>query len=282
MRLVLWAGLFFFVCAALSACASRASPFTRAILLAEKGRSASAIRELEGWLTDHPEAHAERRLLVRLYGASGDLGRARAHTESLVRKLGVESPGPWLELGYALELAHRYDEALALYDRAGSVAPADPAGPRTGGLRAAAWGEVDLAEPRLAEAARRDPTDASVWHVLGLVRVKKGDLAGAERAYRAGVERDPNGLDNRIGLATVALVRDDAVQVLREYEAILRVKPKFADAHLGRSWALVRLGRYAEAQDALATAGRLGADVQSLSRQRRWLQAEQAKSATSR
>ncbi|HEY8942879.1 MAG TPA: tetratricopeptide repeat protein [Polyangiaceae bacterium] len=271
------------VCAALVGClSSPQSPFGRAIVLADKGQARAAIDLLEKWLREHPNANRERRLLVRLYGTSGDLARARTHTELLARSLGASSPVAWLELGHALELAHRYDEALALFDKAGAIAPRDPAGPRTGGLRAAAWGELDWAEPRLVEAARRDPTDGATWHALGVVRVKKGDLEGAEQAYRTGLACEPEVMNNRVGLATLALVRGDAAQVLREYEAILRVKPDFVDAHLGRSWALVRLGRFTEAAEALALAERLGADRRSIVRQRRWLAAERAKSATSR
>lgn len=271
-----------FVAALLFACTGGSNAVNRAVLLADKGQTHAAVEILERELSEHPQAVAERRLLVRLYGSLGQLGKARAHSAALEKRLGPASPVPWLELGHALELAHRYEEALHAYDQASVVAPRDSSGPRTGGLRAAVWGELNEAEPRLAEAVRRDPSDARTWHALGVVRVKQGDLAGAERAYRAGVQGDPALVDNRVGLATLALVRDDPAQVLREYEAILRLRPQFADAHLGRSWALIRLRRFPEAVTALERAERLGADRSSLSKQREWLATEQVKSARSR
>ena len=252
------------------------------MLLADTGRNREALELLEKHLEKEPRAVLERRLAVRLSGALGDLGRAERHAAVLEQQLGAQSPAPALELGHALELTHRYEEALALYDRAAELAPNDPAGPRTGGMRTAAWGEAELAEPRLAEAVRRDPKDARTWHALGLVRARLGDLEGAKRAYEAGLASDPHGTDNRVGLATLALLRDDPPAVLSEYDALLREHPAFADAHLGRSWALVRLGRFAEASRALDQAERLGADRVTLANQRRWLETERQRAPTTR
>lgn len=248
-----------------------------AMLLSDAGQSHEALALLERHLAEQPESLLERRLAVRLSGSVGDLGKAERHAVALAQQLGPKSPLPLLELGHALELSHRYIEALEQYDRASQLAPGDPAGPLTGGLRAAAWGEPELAEPRLSEAVRRAPRDARAWHALGVVRARLGDLDGAVSAYRSGLAAEPRGVDNRVGLATVALLRDDPRAVLAEYDALLAVKPGFADAHLGRSWALVRLGRFEEAARELDRAERLGADRASLSKQRRWLRAEQTK-----
>jgi tetratricopeptide (TPR) repeat protein len=201
-------------------------------------------------------------------GVLGDLAAAERQAEVLAAKLG-RRPEPWLELGHAYELCHRYDEALALYDRAAAIAPADPQGPRTGGLRAARWGEAELAEPRLVEALRRRPSDASVWHALGLVRMRLNDLAGAQSAYESGLRADPGALANRLGLATLAVLLDRPEQALVEYDAIVASRPSFADARLGRSWALIRLRRYAEAERAIEQGARLGASPRAVQAQRR-------------
>jgi tetratricopeptide (TPR) repeat protein len=263
-------------------CSSRVNVSERAILLADKGQESEAAKLLAADLLEHPGSVPERRLLIRLYGSLGDLGRAREQATLLAKQLGASSPVPWIELGHAHELCHRYDVALELYDYAAAVAPHDPAGPKTGGMRTAAWGELEEAEPRLAEAVRRDVSDARSFHALGLVRTKLGDFAGAERAYRAGLASDPRGLDNHIGLATLSMLEGDAARVLSEYEAILQLYPKFADAELGRSWALAKLGRLTEAEAALARAARLGAAPNSVARQRGWLADERAKSARRR
>lgn len=266
--------------ALLSACAfSHPDPANEARMLADKGRSDEAARVLEAHLVKHPEAVPERRLLIRIYASLGQLGHAQDHAEALAKILGPSSPIPWVELGYALELSHRYDEALEQYDRAAEVAPHDPLGPLTGGLRAARWGEAELAEPRLSEALRRDPRSAEAWHALGLVRVHRGDLDGAALAYSSGLKADSGAVEDHVGLATIAVLREDALAALREYDAIVSARPKFADAQLGRSWALLKLGRLDDAQRALDRARDLGASGRALAAQRRALAALRAPAA---
>ena len=240
-------------------------------MLVDKGQPAEAARGLEAELTKHPEAVPERRLLIRVYASMGQLGRARDHARALAQALGPASPIPWVELGYALELAHRYDEALEQYDRAAEAAPKDPLGPLTGGLRAARWGEGELAEPRLGEALRRDPRNPEAWHALGLVRTHRGDLDGAAIAYRSGLQADPRAIEEHVGLATIAVLRGDARAALGEYDAIVSARPKFADAQLGRSWALMKLGRLDDARRALDHARDLGASRRALAAQERAL-----------
>ncbi len=240
-------------------------------MLVAKGRSAEAASELESYLKAHPEAVAERRLLIRVYATLGQLAQAQTHAEALARRLGPQSPVPWVELGYALELTHRYDEALEQYDRAAAVAPGDALGPVTGGLRAARWGEPELAGPRLIEGLRRDPRNAEAWHALGLVQARLGDLDGAARSYQSGLRADPHALENHVGLASLAVLRGDAAAALAEYDVIVSTRPNFADAYLGRSWALLKLGRLDDAQRALDRAQELGASSRPLNAQRRAL-----------
>ena len=242
-------------------------------MLVDKGRPAEAARELEADLRQHPAAVPERRLLMRIYASMGQLGHAQEHAEALAKALGPASPIPWVELGYALELSHRYDEALEQYDHAAEVAPRDPLGPLTGGLRAARWGEAEMAESRLVEALRRDSRNAEAWHALGLVRAHVGDFEGAASAYSSGLRADPRAVEDHVGLATIAVLRGDASAALVEYDAIVSARPKFADAQLGRSWALLKLGRLDDAARALARARDLGASAAPLVAQERALAA---------
>ena len=243
----------------------------RATLLMDKGRDEEASQLLLDYLKQHPDAIAERRLLIRVEASRGQLGRAQAQVALLEKQLGPRSPVPLVELGHALEMAHRYDEALLAYDQAAELAPRDPLGPLTGGLRAARWGELELAEPRLREAVRRGPKDPAAWHALGLVQLSQGNLVGAEQAYRSGLLADPGALENRVGLATLALSRGDLAAALVQYDAIAQLRPKLPDAQLGRSFALMGLGRFEDARHALDEAERLGGDPRVVSAQRREL-----------
>ncbi len=248
--------------------ATAARPEQRAALLVERGQTHEAVRMLREHLARHPSDVAAQRTLVRVLAVTGNLGAAETEARKLASQLGAGDPVPFIELGHAYEIAHRYDEAMQAYDRAAAVAPPDPRGPREGGLRAARWGELTLALPRLEEALRRDPSDARLWHALGVVRLKLGDAAGASVAYRSGLQANPGAVENRIGLATLALVTDDPEAALAQYDAIIALRPKFADAHLGRAWALLILGRLDDAQAALDTGARLGANPRVVTRQR--------------
>jgi tetratricopeptide (TPR) repeat protein len=261
------------VCCLVACSVSAHSPLPRATMLMDKGRAEEASALLRDYLREHPSAVPERRLLIRVEAFRGQLGAAEAEAKTLERQLGTTSPIPMVELGHALEIAHRYDEALAAFDRAAEAAPRDPLGPLTGGLRAARWGELDWAEPRLREAVRRGPRNPAAWHALGLVLLSLGNAAGAEQAYRSGLLADPEALENRVGLATLALSRGDLSGALVQYDAIVARRPKFADAHLGRSYALIGLGRFADARQALDEAARLGADPRVVAAQRKELSA---------
>lgn len=252
----------------LGCASSAASPLPRATMLMDKGQTDAASQLLRSYLTKHPRAVAERRMLVRVEAARGQLGAAQVEVEQLAKQLGPSSPIPLVELGHALEMAHRYDEALEAYDQAAAVAPRDALGPLTGGLRAARWGELEWAEPRLNEAVRRDAKDPAAWHALGVVRLSRGDLPGAEQAYRSGLLADPAALENRVGLATLAISRGDLPAALVQYDAIAARRPNLADAQLGRSFALLGLGRFEDARRALDEAARLGGSPRVIAAQR--------------
>jgi Flp pilus assembly protein TadD len=256
------ARLLLLLCCWCAGCAtSAATPVPRASMLMTKGRADEASGLLRGYLKEHPNAVEERRMLIRVEASRGQLGAAEAEVALLAKQLGDASPIPFVELGHVLEMAHRYDEALAAYDRAAEVAPRDPLGPLTGGMRAARWGELDWAEPRLREALRRNPKN----------QLSLGNTSAAEQAYRSGLLADPEALENRVGLATLALSRGDLSAALVQYDEIVARRPKLPDAHLGRSFALMGLGRYREARVALDAAVRLGGDPRVVAAQRQEL-----------
>jgi len=257
----------------LAACA-QPTPIDRAQQLVRMHRETEAIATLRTHLGTHPDDLPARRLLVRVLAFAGDIESAKKEVDELERRLPGD-PIPWIELGHAYELTHRFDEALAAYDTAAEIAPASPAGPREGGMRLARWGEPDEAEPRLAEAVRRGANDAETWHVLGLVRLHLKDFDGAEDAYKKGLAADAKSTENLLGLATVAVVRDDAQAALAAYDAILARKPSYAPAELGRAWALAKLGRRADAERALDRALELGAPRENVEKQRAALRAAQ-------
>jgi tetratricopeptide (TPR) repeat protein len=266
----------FGVALALGSAAGCAPPSAvdRAQALVRQHREDEAVAALRTRLASHPDDLPARRLLVRVLALVGDLVSARVEVSELGKRLPADDPTPYLELGHALELTHRYDEALEAYDEASRAAPLSPEGPREAGMRCAHWGESDLARPRLDEALRRGAHDVDTWHALGVVRLNLGDDQGAEQAYRAAAGADPASATPWLGLATVGIVRGDAALALSAYDAVLERKPRFAAAELGRAWALARLGRMAEASQAIHRAQELGAPAENVARQRAALAAD--------
>jgi tetratricopeptide (TPR) repeat protein len=259
---------------ALAACATgRPTAFERATALAREHRESDAVKILRYELGRHPDDVRSRRLLIRVLALTGDLGAASREVETLSRQLGEQDPIPFIELGHAYEIAHEYEKALEMYDHAAEIAPADPRGSREGGMRAARWGESEWARPRLEEAIRRGANDVEAWHALGLLRLHDHDLDRADQAYRAGLAVDANALECHLGLATIAVERGDANAALSEYDTILARRPTWAPGHLGRAWALGRLGRKEEARAALAQAEKLGGESTSVAAQRKALDA---------
>lgn len=238
---------------------ARPDVLQRALAYSHQHDDPKAIELLRAHLRTHPGELPPRRLLIRLLAASSDVPAALREVDELGRHLPKGDPSADLERGHVLELAHRFDEALAAYDAAADAAPTDPRGPREGGLRSAHWGEAEEALPRLEEAERRGAHDAELWHVLGAVRASLGDTAGAFEAYRRVELADPQRIEGRIGLATLALAGRDHAAALVQYDELAKRKPRDATFALARAYCLARLGRRREAQAALFHAEELGA-----------------------
>jgi Flp pilus assembly protein TadD len=184
-----------------------------------------------------------------------------------------DDPRVWIDLGHGYELQHRFDDALAAYDEAARVAPKDPRGPREGGLRCAKWGEHAAARPRLEEAIARGDQEPNTFHALGLVRLSLGDKKGAREAYEAGL-RTPRGNSDAtcvLGLATLAVVENNAADALRWYDELIKRRPNAVGGYLGRAWALATLGRFDDADAAVQDAVVHGAESGDIAKMKKFI-----------
>lgn len=256
------------LCALFIAACAQPGAVEKAMGEVRRHNEPAAISLLENEIAAHPENRAARTLLIRLFAANGRIDRARAEVDELQRRSKEGDPSPLIELGHAFELAHKFEEALAAYDEAAARFPASPLGPREGGMRAAHWGEAEIALQRLNEAAKRGANDADLFHTLGLVNMKLHDSAGARNAYERGIAAAPEKIDSILGLATLALSEENFAAALDAYDRVLAKEPRFASAHLGRAYALLRLGRTNEARASLDRAEALGAPKANIERQR--------------
>jgi tetratricopeptide (TPR) repeat protein len=126
----------------------------------------------------------------------------------------------------AAESQRRYDRARALYEQAKRQAPDRPsraAAARAYGRALIFWGEHEHAAAELEQAADLEPEDAGTWHDLGMVRHHRGDVAGAEKAFRRSIAARPDDGRSRIALAALLWKHGRLDQALHEYEALRRV-----------------------------------------------------------
>ena len=251
----------------LAGCA-RPTAVQRAMSLERKDKSQEAIALLREDLRDHPDHTDSRRLLIRILAFAGDVGAARAEADELARVTTDGEPIALIEIGHAYELTHHFDEALAAYDEAAARAPSSPLGPREGGMRAARWGEADVAVERLEEARRRGADDTEMLHALALAKMITGDVAGARATYEACAAKDDKDTTCLIGLATVALKKEDYAGALAAYNAVVLRAPEHTAARLGRAYCLILLGRKAEGMREIDRAAALGAPVANVTKLR--------------
>jgi tetratricopeptide (TPR) repeat protein len=120
----------------------------------------------------------------------------------------------------------RYDEARALYEDAVRTAPDAPS--RAWAARAfarslIAWGEYEAAERNLEIAVASRPEDVPAWHDLGMLRHLRGDVPGAEAAFRRSIHLAPGDPRSRIALAALLWQAGRHAAALDEYRALARL-----------------------------------------------------------
>lgn len=161
-----------------------------------------------------------------------------------------------MERGKLLLDQRRYDDALADFDRAQALNPADVS-PAAHAALAAAWKrDFARAEKALAAATALDPRNVVVMRAHGLLAEQKGDHAAAVAAYTAALEAHPAdgfSLEHRSRARSETKDLDGA---LADLTAILRAAPQSAAAHANRALVLEKQRKFDEAsKDAAAAIG---------------------------
>jgi tetratricopeptide (TPR) repeat protein len=153
--------------------------------------------------------------------------------------LGSGDPSPWAMVGDALTDLGEYGRAAEAYARL-----RDPLHPEdeSGGaayernsrlaylqfLKGDAPGAIKLMRAAIAVAVTlRLPAENVAWsqYQLGEICFKSGDLAGAEQAYRAGLEMDPHSYRNLAGLGEVRTAQERYPEAIALYQKALAVVP---------------------------------------------------------
>ena len=150
-----------------------------------------------------------------------------------------------IEQAETAEKARQHDVARTHYQRAIEAAR-DPASIAFARHEYAetlvTWGEAPEARAQLERAAVATPTDASVWHDLGLLRHHAGDDPGAIQALLRAEQLVPNDPRPRTALAALYWKRGDKPNATREYRGLLELDlPDRLRAKV--EWALAELAK---------------------------------------
>ena len=169
---------------------------------------------------------------------------------------GDNSPETWLELGRTLEAAGRRPLALDAFRQAFNLEPSSLviATGLSSLLRSMERHEAALEVLRQAAEARPDRVE--LLAAYGDAAAAMWRTAQAQAAYARAVEQDPQFDYGGVGLAEM-LTRQRLCERARELLTdLLQARPDYQPARIALGRTLARMGRHAEALDALATAAR--------------------------
>lgn len=110
-------------------------------------------------------------------------------------------------------------------------------------------GQVDWASvvSELESLAKKYGTVAEAAYNLGVAKERRGDYAGAEKAYRRALALDPNLSAARENLAGVVLRAGDRRQAIAILRELIEIDPEAATARLALGRSLLASGRTDEA-----------------------------------
>jgi tetratricopeptide (TPR) repeat protein len=157
------------------------------------------------------------------------------------------NPRAHLNLGNALQAAHRPQDALAHYEEALRLGLDRP---EVHSSLASAL--LDLGRPAAAlapagEAVRLDPASAEAHVNLGTALVLTGQTAEAIAHFETALRLRPDSVAAHNNLGNALLQARRPAEAMPHYETALRLAPDDARAHNNLGLALLRLGRGAEA-----------------------------------
>ncbi|NCQ59488.1 MAG: tetratricopeptide repeat protein [Myxococcales bacterium] len=219
----------------------------------DDGDFETAARHLRVAADEHPDESDVWAELARAESLAERPARARVAWLEVAR-LRPHDARPWIEIGYTHELERHYLRALDAYGHAIRVAPSRAAPHRVRGTRLLRWGRAAEAIEDLEQALRLEPHSARTWQALALARHLTGDLAGAERSFRRGLEQVPEDVGLKIGLAAVLVNSHHFQEALGIYDGLRTPRPEGANIEVGRALLLHELGRPEAAERAFALA----------------------------
>jgi tetratricopeptide (TPR) repeat protein len=230
-------------------------------------------RKAESLLTAHlakqPGDLASRLVLARVYIRESELDRA-AEALRAVLESDPDNLLAHYNLGFVDYRNRKYDEAIVHLERAIALRPGQPEAHYTLGLTLLALGRTGAAIPELERAVAINPKHVGAHFNLVSAYARAGRMKDAERerAIYADLVRKSKSLDERTAQikaqsvpAIQAMLEKRYQQALAEYQALAVRYPDYAPIYDRIGVLQLRLGRRAEAREALLKAVALDPDL---------------------
>jgi tetratricopeptide (TPR) repeat protein len=170
------------------------------------------------------------------------------------------NPRARYNLGVALDVQGKLDEALAQYAEAVRLRPSYAEAQSNLGLALYKKGRLNEAVEHFSEAIRYRPDLAVTHRQFGAALKKLGRTEEAMTQYAEAVRLKPDDADARNDLGALLFDKGRLTEAVAQFSEAVRLKPRYAEANHNLGLSLYSLGRVQEAIPYLAEAVRLKPD----------------------
>jgi tetratricopeptide (TPR) repeat protein len=170
-------------------------------------------------------------------GLSKDKSKLEELTEavrflSIAVALRPESPGAYLNLGYALKHKGQIDEAIASFRKALELDPKYAAAHNgLGGVLCDSKHDYDGAIASFRKALELDAKFAWAHHNLGIALLHKGQVDEATASFRTVIALDPKHADAHFKLGLALAGKGQVDEAIASYKRAIELDPKYGMAH---------------------------------------------------
>jgi len=217
---------------------------------------AAAERECRAILALYPSQPDAMHLLGLVLRLKGDLAAAEPLLRASVEREPQRAEFRF-NFGNLLRAAGRLPEAEQQYRSALVIDPAARPARLALARLLVAGGVPDAAEREARQLVDRDARDADAWAVVGAAQRAQDRLADAETSYRRALAVRPEHALARHNLGALLGQLQRADESLAELDRAARLGATSRELHFNRGRALIELGRFDEADDAIRAALKL-------------------------
>jgi len=167
----------------------------------------------------------------------------------------------WNGLGIALERLGQDRQAMDAYKRAIELSPNSPEPHGNIAMLLARGGRFEEAEKHASIVIHLCPEDTLAHNLMGKILTDLGRFTQAEAEFRRGIQLQPEFADNHFQLALLLKTEGRIHESIMELENTLRAEPSHPQAHLELVHARCQAGDYNGARREIEECQRLGIEV---------------------